>query len=257
MLFEKLFSILKEFEDACIETPHTECFALPLIQFRLNIFNELSDSILKIENDYAFNGPDDEILYYKLIKPKFYKYGVFYNTIFKIVSRYPVGLKKGSKKYYFDCLKDVKDTFDRQVDMFEYYRAGYDNNDHVIFRKNFEERNIFAVLQGTQMIEDFLHNATDPRTFEEKLKDYPKFKWTGTKIQAVILVNVMVKGNLINNGNVTIADLMEYFQVTFNIDLKDYYKKYQDNINSDDPFKFLDFMKTIIESDIEKNLEKP
>ncbi len=53
------------------------------------------------------------------------------------------------------------------------------------------------------------------------------------------------------------ADLMEYFQVTFNIDLKDYYKKYQDNINSDDPFKFLDFMKTIIENDIEKNLEKP
>ena len=228
MLHEKLLSILKEFEDACIEIPHTECFDLPIIQLRRDIFNELSDSILKIENDFVFN-----------------------------VSRYPVGLKKGSKKYYFDCLKDVKVTFDRQVDMFEYYRAGYDNNDHVIFRKNFEERNIFAVLQGTQMIEDFLHNATDPRTFEEKLKDYPKFKWTGTKIQAVILVNVMVKGNLINNGNVTIADLMEYFQVTFNIDLKDYYKKYQDNINSDDPFKFLDFMKTIIENDIEKNLEKP
>ncbi len=257
MLYEKLFSILKEFEDACIEIPHTKCSALPLIQFRLNLFNELADSILNIENDCVFKGVDDEIQYYKIAKPQFYKYGVFYNTIFKIVSRFPIGLKKGSKKYYFDCLKDVKDTFDRQVDMFEYYRAGYFNNDHVIFRKNFEERNIFAVLQGTQMIEDFLHNATDPRTFEEKLKDYPKFKWTGTKIQAVILVNVMVKGNLINNGNVTIADLMEYFQVTFNIDLKDYYKKYQDNINSDDPFKFLDFMKTIIENDIEKNLEKP
>lgn len=257
MLHEKLLSILKEFEDACIETPHTECSALPLIQFRRNLFNQLSDVIVEIEKDFEFIKVDDEIKYYKIFKPKFFKYGVFYKSIYKIVSRYPVGLKKGSKKYYFDCLKDVKDTFDRQVDMFEYYRAGYDNNDHVIFRKNFEERNIFAVLQGTQMIEDFLHNATDPRTFEEKLKDYPKFKWTGTKIQAVILVNVMVKGNLINNGNVTIADLMEYFQVTFNIDLKDYYKKYQDNINSDDPFKFLDFMKTIIESDIEKNLEKP
>ncbi len=106
------------------------------------------------------------------------------------------------------------------------------------------------------MIEDFLYNANDPRTFEEKLKDYPKFKWTGTKIQAVVLVNLMVKGNLINKGNVTIADLIEYFQVTFNIDLKDYYKKYQDNINSDDPFKFLDFMKTVLENDIEKSLEK-
>ena len=84
-----------------------------------------------------------------------------------------------------------------------------------------------------------------------------KFKWTGTKIQAVILVNLMVKGNLINNGNVTIADLMEHFQGTYDIDLKDYYKKYSDNIGSDDPFKFLDFLKTIIESDIEKNLEKP
>jgi hypothetical protein len=256
MLFEKLRSILKEFEEACSETPHTKCFALPLIQFRLDLFNALSDSISKIENDFVFNVPDDEILYYKVIKPQFYKYGVFYNNIFKIISRYPLGLKKGSNKHYFACLKDLRKTFKRQIDMFEYYRAGYDNNDNVIFRKNFEERHIFAILQGTQMIEDFLHNATDPRSFEEKLKDYPKFKWTGTKIQAVILVNVMVKGNLINNGNVTIADLMEHFQATYDIDLKDYYKKYQDNINSPDPFKFLEFLKAVIEKDVEKSLEK-
>ena len=71
------------------------------------------------------------------------------------------------------------------------------------------------------------------------------------------MVNVMVKGGLINNGNVTIADLMEHFQYTYDIDLKDYYKKYQDNINSEDPFKFLDYLKTVIEKDIEKSLEKP
>ena len=67
MLHEKLLSILKEFEDACIEIPHTECFDLPIIQLRRDIFNELSDSILKIENDFVFNGPEDEILYLSLI----------------------------------------------------------------------------------------------------------------------------------------------------------------------------------------------
>lgn len=256
MLFEKLLSILKKFEEACIDTPHTECFPLPLIQERLKLFNKLSDEIQQIENDHVFEGIEDEIRYFKTVKPQFYKYGVFYNSIFNIMVRYPVGLKKGSNKYYFDCLKDVRKTFERQIEMFEYYRAGYDNNDHVIFRKSFDERNIFAILQGTQMIEDFLHKASDTKSFEEKLKDYPKFKWTGTKIQAVVLVNVMVKGGLINKGNVTIADLMEHFQVTYDIDLKDYYKKYQDNINSDDPFKFLDYLKTVLEKDIEKSLER-
>ncbi|MBK8516680.1 MAG: RteC domain-containing protein [Saprospiraceae bacterium] len=255
MLLDKLLSILSEFENVCSEVPHTECSALPLIQFRRDLFNQLSDVIVEIESDFEFSTIEDEIRYYKFIKPQFYKYGVFYKSIYKIVSRYPVGLKKGSKKYYFDCLKDVKDTFDRQVDMFEYYRGGYVNNDHVIFRKNFEERNIFAVLQGTQMIEDFLHNATDPRTFEEKLKDYPKYKWTGTKIEAVVLVNVLVKGGKINNGNVSIKEIIDYFSVMFDIDLKDCYKKYKDAKGAGDPFKFLDYLKEVFAKDVEEEYE--
>ena len=139
--------------------------------------------------------------------------------------------------------------------MFEYYRAGYDNNDHVIFRKNFEERNICTLIQGTQMIEDFLHNATDPRTFEEKLKDYPKYKWTGTKIETVVLVNVLVKGGKINNGNVSIKEIIDYFSVMFDIDLKDCYKKYKDAKGAGDPFKFLDYLKEVFAKDVEEEYE--
>ncbi|MFZ1749667.1 MAG: RteC domain-containing protein [Saprospiraceae bacterium] len=255
MLFERLLSILKKFEDACSETPHTECFALPLIQSRLRLFNELSDEIVELESDFDFKDVEDEIRYFKIIKPMFYKYGVFYNSIFKIMVRYPLGLKKGSKKYYFDCMKEVRDVFDKQIEMFEYYRAGYDNNDILIFRKSFKERNIFAVLQGTQMIEDFLHIATDSRSFEEKIKDYPKYKWTGTKIEAVVLVNVLVKGGKINNGDVTIKEIIDYFSIMFDIDLKDYYKKYKDAKGAGDPFKFLDYLKKVFAKDVEEEYE--
>jgi hypothetical protein len=67
----------------------------------------------------------------------------------------------------------------------------------------------------------------------------------------------MVKGNWVNNGNGTIADLMAQSQGRFyGKEMKEYLRqKYSDNISKRlNPAKFLDFLKLCIQSDIERIL---
>ena len=89
----------------------------------------------------------------------------------------------------------------------------------------------------------------------EKINDFPRYKWTGTKIEAVVLVNVLVKGGKINNGNVSIKEINDYFSIMFDIELKDYYKKYKDAKGNGDPFKFLDYLREVFAKDVENEFE--
>ena len=225
MLFENLLTSTVEFERKCIDIPHIYCKDLQELTSRLKYFNELAANIVELESVFTFASKDDEIRYYKFEKPEFFKYGVYYNKIYKIEYKKPIGLKKKSTKYYDSCLKNLNLDYKNNETMFEYYRCDHSYNDTSTFVRNSFEKDIFAVVKAASMIEEFLHNVSDPRSLLDKIGDYPKFKWSGTLVQAVQLVNFMVKGKLINNGNVSIADLMEHFQVTYDVDLKDYYKK--------------------------------
>ncbi|MBK8346983.1 MAG: RteC domain-containing protein [Saprospiraceae bacterium] len=72
----------------------------------------------------------------------------------------------------------------------------------------------------------------------------------------VLMIKALVLSKSINNGNVTIVELVNYFQVMFNVDLKDHYRKYNEVKNSKEPTKFLDYLIELIEKDIDEGEEK-
>ena len=66
----------------------------------------------------------------------------------------------------------------------------------------------------------------------------------------------MVLSGSINNGQASIKDVVTYVQVMFNVDLKDYHRKYTDIKASQNPTKFLDYLIDIIVDDIDQQDEK-
>ncbi|MBK9736315.1 MAG: RteC domain-containing protein [Saprospiraceae bacterium] len=101
-----------------------------------------------------------------------------------------------------------------------------------------------------------LYNINDLRTIDEKIKDYPKLVWTGSKNELILIVRALVKSGRINNGLASIKDVIHFVQIIFNVDLKDYHRKYQDIKGSHDPTKFLDYLKEVIIDDIDQSDEK-
>lgn len=223
----------------------------------MNQFVSFNATLSDIESSYEFTSIDEEIRYFKVEKPCFQKYGIFYNTLLKLELNVPMGSLKLKAQYYENAFDQVNKTFIDNQDFIVYYRMKSTDRDENIFTKDSPNNHIFALIEATSMMEEFLHHINDPRSIDEKINDYPKLTWTGKLSELVVLVKALVISGRINNGQASIKDVINYVQIMFNVDLKDYHRKYLDVKSSQNPTKFLDYLSEVVSDDIDQADEKP
>src|SRR5690606_13713539 len=96
------------------------------------IFKHLA--ILKqyvIKND--FKNEDEEIYFFKNLKPKFIAKIIFYNAIYKIEVKKPYGTKNVIEQYINNELSKLKRFYDNNLDFYKYYRTNSTYLDHKYF----------------------------------------------------------------------------------------------------------------------------
>ena len=74
-----------------------------------------------------------EIEFFKNVKPKFTSKLIYYNVIFKIETKKPHGGERIIKKYLNNELDKLKRYFDGNLDFYRYYRTGSSYLDHKYF----------------------------------------------------------------------------------------------------------------------------
>jgi RteC protein len=256
VLFEKVHRLCEDFEAQCQQHIYGYSKSIDLIIFRTNLFVAMNNELDEMEHQYEFTSINEETKYYKIEKPKFQKYGIFYSSLLKIELNVPLGSHEMKEAYYMSALVAINQIFIKNQDHIVYYRMQSTKDDYIIFTKKSSDNYIFALIEATIMMEEFLYNINDPRSISEKISDYPKLTWTGTLSNLVVLVKALVKSGSINNGNATIKDVVYYVQIMFNVDLKDYHRKYQDVKNSQNPIKFLEYLCELITDDVDIMDEK-
>ena len=256
MLFQKLHTIHENFENQSRQHILGYCKSIDIIIFRMNLFASLNKELVEAEDNYEFENLQDEIRYYKYEKPKFQKYGIYYNTLYKLEVFIPMGSQKTKSEYYEQAFEQISNTFRDNQDFIVYYRMKGIDQDEKLFVRDSPNNHIFALIEATSMMEEFLYNVNDPRNINDKINDYPKLTWTGKLIDLVVVVKALVLSGSINNGKATIKDVVDYVQIMFNVDLKDYSRKYYDLKTSQNPTKFLDYMIELIVDDIDQQDEK-
>jgi RteC protein len=256
LLHHKLHTILDDYERLTQQPIFGYLNSIDVILYRINLFVSYNSELIELENSFEFKSTEDEIKYYKYEKPKFQKYGIFYNSISKLELHMPMGSKKTKSDYYEKELDQITNTFRENEDIIVYHRMKGTERDKDIFVRSSPNNHIFAIIEATSMMEEFLYNINDPRSIDDKIQDYPKLTWTGKLTDLVILVRALVLSGSINNGQATIKDVVTYVQVMFNVDLKDYHRKYSDIKASQNPTKFLDYLIDVIVDDIDQQDEK-
>lgn len=257
MLFQKLHTIQDDFEKQSQQHILGYSRSIDLILFRINLFVGLNKELADTEASYEFLSQSDEIRYYKHEKPKFQKYGIYYNTLLKLELNVPMGSQKIKNEYYENAFNQIYKTFNDYQEFIIYYRMQSTDRDDNLFVRNSTNNHIFALIEAESMMEEFLSKINDSRNIDEKIKDYPMLTWTGKLSELVLLVKALVLSGSINNGKATIKDVVTYVQIMFNVDLKDYHRKYQDIKSSKNPTKFLDYLIDVVNDDIDQTDEKP
>jgi hypothetical protein len=199
--------------------------------------------------DNPFKNEEEEIYFFKEIKPPLLAKMIFYRKVFVIESGKPAGTKKVLRRYLKSELDNVKLTYRQHRGMYEYIRSKGRRLDKVYFLREKEHLYgespclcfdqefhtshdiIVAEVMAYELVSSYL--ATEIFVLKKKGKELSpeapkrrKFAWTGNKSDVVEFVYALHKTGVVDNGLVTIKELMESICGLFNIEIPDYSRMY-------------------------------
>jgi hypothetical protein len=194
-----------------------------------------------------FKSQEQEIEFFKNIKPKFTSKLIYYNIIYKIEARLPNGGKRVVKIYFKNELDKIKDYFYNNHEFNKYRRTGSNYLDNKYYVRgavdiklaidsfyfevdqNFATSHDFklAKIQAHDLVQVYLEDklrAIEYKELKEKsqLNHNAKLTWTASKVALIELLYALQSEGTFNNGTADLKELTEHFERTFDIDLGQY-----------------------------------
>ncbi|MFH6967176.1 RteC domain-containing protein [Flavobacterium sp. FlaQc-28] len=223
----------------------------------------------------GFKSQQEEVHFFKHIKPRFIAKLIYYNSIYKIEIKRPYGGEKTIKKYLTFELSKIKRYFDSNLEFYKYYRTNSTYLDHKYFVRGkhdiklnldtfyFEADHNFvtshdykvAKIIANDLIQVYLEGQLYNN--QKKAPDKSELNWTGSKTSLIELIYALHLQGVFDNGNADIKVIAKIFESMFNIDLGDFYHTYLElrgrKINRT---KFLDNLRDILIKKMDDQDEK-
>jgi len=216
------------------------------------------DSIKRLKDhiiSYQFADTKEEIQFFKDIKPKFLKELIYYSERYHLDANLPVGDAAFLTAYYKQELERIRVFFERNQQLYSYYRSGKSYYDELFFLRDADNQfpvpdaladydprfstvhsYKLAKLLAYEMLSELIQknirkiNGNPDSGFTETIAYKPAHKWTDPKVALVEVVYALHAKGAVDNGNADVKDIVEGFEYIFNIDLGNYYAVFQQNI---------------------------
>lgn len=197
---------------------------------------------------YEFSSQEEEIVFFKELKPQVLSKQLYYNKIYSIESKFPTGSNEAAKRYLNDQLHSLEYYFNRYLDFHQYYRSGstvYDKyyfvrgnvdpklcTDSSRFNSDLKFSTVYdfkvAKIIANEMLRIYLNRRLkmieDPTLFVETKKS--RRTWTGQKDALIELGYSLYASGDIDHGNIDVKEIMDTLGEAFNVDLGEYYRTY-------------------------------
>lgn len=205
-------------------------------------------------NDYSFVKLEDEILFFKQIKPAFCAQLVYYRKIYRIVLQRPVGGIEQQARYLKRELSFIQYFFESNIDLYSYIRSEAKYLDEFYFtRKPLSTVSILhgSVLDGdpafctpcdhevasifaNDLLKEYLLGCLDQLndkfgTSKGNGQEKSVLTWTASLAAINELIYGLKVTGAINNGNVTLAQIASGFEKMLNVKVGNHYRRQQEN----------------------------
>lgn len=227
---------------------------------------------------YRFSDTGEEILFFKILKPKIFWPLIYHGQVYKIEKNIPDGGHKAIKCYYKIELAKIMEYFNENKDFYRYYRTYNNMLDSYYFKRGNHD---IAFMNDSFEIEFDEHYST-PYSFkiskilanervveflEEKIRLIEQnielqcqnkreplpMQWTLNKAALVELIYALEAVGAFNGGQIQIKTIAYNFGLLFGIDLEDIYRIFsqiKDRKLSD--CKFIDKLKEALIKKLEE-----
>ncbi|HEY8929524.1 MAG TPA: RteC domain-containing protein [Mucilaginibacter sp.] len=198
-----------------------------------------------------FQKREDEIRFFKEIRPQFYSRYIYYVNVYQYLVQLPPGGESVLHAYIALHLTDIERFFDRNKAFYQYFRSGATQMDEIYYTHKgldgsaepeaFEEHELngsspgykLSRLLANEKFQDFLKSEASRIGQEEtsalgKVFPFRHPQWTASQTDLVELIYSLKTGCAVNHGNIDIAELTSVFAFVFGIELNETYHKLLD-----------------------------
>jgi len=238
-----------------------------ILKFLESKLAELKKFIVK----YDFKSEEEEILFFKEIKPKIVSKLIYYMSVHKIEINRPKGSCSTIETYLLTELDLLKHFFDCNIEMYHYYRTGGTHFDKIYFLRNrdadiplniacfFFERDVrfstvydykIAQIMANDLLELYLKSQLvklkeeTKRGHEVHTALRTRETWTASKTDLAELIYALDTAKCINHGNINLKTLASYLEDIFNVKIGDIYRIYLEiRERKGNRTQFLDYLK--------------
>ena len=235
------------------------------IEIIIQALQKLKTLVLKT----GFKSVDEEIHFFKEVKPLFTSKRIYHNSIYRIETKKPSGSTRILKKYYNSELEKLKRYFDDNLDFYKYYRTKSTYLDYKYFvRSSFDIKQSldnfyyeadlnFTTSHDFKVAKILAHDLLQ-LYLEDKLKTLErksdklntqrnpnaKLVWTGSKIALTELLYALQTEGVFNNGSADLKIIADFFEENLGIDLGQYRRSFLEiRARKENRTKFLDTLK--------------
>lgn len=250
----------------------------------ISIVNKAQKSILCINSsltklrtfilNYTFNNEEEEILFFKDIKPRIFSQLIYHVKINNIEGKRPIGSFEIQQKYLMNELEELTLFFNSHIEFYRYYRTNSIFLDDKLFVRgredfHFHQDNPFiytdpdfstsmdylvAEILANDRLEIFLKTELDTLTIKNSnpnwcqlgMLENNSLQWTDDKTSLVELIYAIDALGSINKGQCEISVLTAFFEKAFNVRLNDVYRTYTDIKGREIPTKYLDNLRAAL-----------
>lgn len=230
----------------------------------------------------GFKDNQQEIEFFKNIKPQILGKLIYYNKVFRIETTCPVSNGKIHQNYYENLLKNLKLEYKESIcneDFYRYYRAGRTDRDHTYFRLgqiNYHDGlksgvfeidlsfstyydNKIAHIIANELLYTYMLTKINPEENPDMIlingdtnKD---ISWTNSQNALIELIYALYASNSIAYGKIGIRKLALIFQILFRTPLNDIHHSFHRmKTRAGSRTAFLDQLKISLEEYMDKDL---
>ena len=243
---------------------------------------DLLGSVKKYITEEGFKNDEEEIHFFRCIKPQILGKLIYYNKIYRIETTCPVSNGKMYYSYFSGQLANLKREYIEHLcssDFYRYYRSGRTDRDDTYFKRGninyhdglnsivFEidpEFSTFFDYKTARIISnDLLYTYLltkinpdeNPDVILQKPESSKDIFWTDSKNAIIELIYALYASGVISHGKIGIRKISLMFQILFRIPLGDLHHAFHRmKTRSGSRTSFLDQLKFSLEEYMDKDL---
>jgi len=238
----------KQLNNIHSETEEAIRYSEKAIKILIPTLEKLKTQLLK----HSFSNKEDEIHFFKIIKPTFTAKLIYYNELYNIETNKPFGPNKSIRKYYNTELLKLETYFHENLEFYKYYRTGNQSLDKKYFIRGkhdikftldssyFQADRRFSTshdykiarILANDEIKIYLEaqintlNSSNKSISNTTSKSMQKLTWTAPKVALVELIYALHTEKVFQNGSIDLKEIISHFESTFDIELGQFHRVY-------------------------------